>query len=146
MYAIVILIVCKLFLPESPRYLMQQKKYKQLLVELERIARINKTLKAFEQYDSSALISSSRAAERAEIRLTMHSGELLYEPSEPGVFKLIFKSKAQLLKTLLFGFVWFSISMTYYGVSLGRSNDFQYLFGIYINNLVFLRDYKRRQH
>ena len=39
--------------------------------------------------------------------------------SNISVLEYVFKSKEQLAKTILLSFVWFSLSMTYYGVSLG---------------------------
>lgn len=42
------------------------------------------------------------------------------ESEEKTILTLIFKTKGELKKIIFISFIWFSLSMTYYGVSLGK--------------------------
>lgn len=108
----VILAVSLILLPESPRFLMQHKKIQQLNIELNRIARVNKTKEAAILTESAILMMSSKNS--------LHNANNSSHPRAGiEIVKSVFSSKNQVINTLLLGFIWFSISMTYYGVSLG---------------------------
>lgn len=116
LYCLVIFLLCLIFLPESPRFLIQHKKYTKLEIELKRIAKMNKR----EHYIDSGIVANI-----FDPILQENKDENEYVSNEnsntnTSILSYIFKSKDQLVKTLFLGFIWFSLSMTYYGVSLGK--------------------------
>lgn len=111
LYALFIVILLYFFLPESPRFLVQKKRLKEAKELIHKIAKFNGKFDVDTiENEVVGLISQD----------SISNG--LNNTHEDKVFSTIFKSKSIITRALLLSYVWFAISLVYYGVSLGNLN------------------------
>ena len=129
LYAILVSVLICVFLPESPRYLVQQQKSHEAFLVLKKIARINgtKDVHTLEQDNSIQLLLQRSQADFKIINssiiqkfnLITHDGEegASDETSSdtPSAFKFILKTKKNFFQTLLLILIWFFTTMSFAG-------------------------------
>jgi MFS family permease len=116
-FALILLILFVLFLPESPKYLIDRRKNKELEIMMMQIARFNRkvfTISSDVKENNGEMKINGDDNEAKSIEKNDESSE------EKTILTLIFKTKGELKKIIFISFIWFSLSMTYYGVSLGK--------------------------
>lgn len=118
-YSLVFVFIIWFFIPESPRYLISLKRTDDALKLLRKMARFNKK-EASQDYLSDAMAlnnllkdentdpTASKQDEEQEIKTTF--GRLRY----------MWSPRQNLIKTILFVYIWFALALIYYGVSLGN--------------------------
>lgn len=132
-YSIILVFIIWFLIPESPRYLISKGYYDKAQKLFKRIARINgKVSDGVLQQESVALESIVKEPnkldmdiENADIKSKVHESIKIddkeVEKSLDKKDKMSYIMKREtLIKTLLFVYIWFALSLTYYGVSLGN--------------------------
>jgi MFS family permease len=130
LYSIIIVLMAAFILPESPRYLIALKKYKNAFKVLKKIAKVNGTAsKMLNENEMIALFQSDRSSSdstRVENnRLDINednnllAGEINNTEKELTLFGYLTNPVFNLIKTFLLTYLWIALSMIYYGVSLG---------------------------
>ena len=113
-YSFVIVVLVVIILPESPRFLVANHKYKEAYNVLSKIAKLNGT--------SSKLISEKDfVAEMTTNNEKIEENSLNIEEKKGSneLFQFLLNPKLNLVITIILSYVWISVSLTFYGVSLG---------------------------
>ncbi|RNA29949.1 Solute carrier family 22 member [Brachionus plicatilis] len=104
-FSLIVLILSVFFLPESPSFYIATRDYKSAHLLLEKMAKFNGK-KSFMAYaDFEAEMSTLAKNHHATTKVT--------------AFSYIFHSKFRLYKTFALSVIYFGLTLTYYGVSLG---------------------------
>lgn len=113
-FSTLVLVFCFVFLPESPQYLVEKRKEKELAQFLRRVARVN-NMRVDVLNDDHIDMEKLSADEKSE-----NNNDTDSSTQNKSILKTIFASKSQLMKISFLGIIWFGLSMVYYGVSLGN--------------------------
>lgn len=121
-YAILLVVLIGVFMPESPRFLMSMEYDDRLKKLLKRIAGVNgkvcdaqEVLKQEIEFENVEKTQPEKlhAAEEENVDEVIHTKHTAKE-------EVIFISKkSNILKVAAFVYIWFALSLTYYGVGLG---------------------------
>lgn len=124
-YSFVFLFIIWAFIPESPRYLISTGQHEKATVLLRKIARFNG------KDDSNSIFADSIEFKKIidmELEPTTNrvaDESLKNEANSSSVgLRSLWAPKQNLIKTCLFIYIWFALSLIYYGVSLGKSITF----------------------
>ncbi len=117
-YSIGIIVLIALFLPESPRVLVANKKYTEAYKVLEKIALINGKQEALMNEKSFVdyFTLNEKNKEQSEENLT---NEGKTQEIHETVWQYLMNPIYNLIKTLLLMYVWISLAANYYAQSLG---------------------------
>ncbi|CAF1032868.1 unnamed protein product [Brachionus calyciflorus] len=108
-YSAMVVILIALFLPESPSYFIANKNYTKAYGVIENIARVNDCGKELMNYED--FVSLVSGVEKGNsVNQTVHK----ITPSS-----YVFHSKSNAYKVFALSLMYFSLALTYYGVSLG---------------------------
>ncbi len=121
LYSVIFAVLTFFTLPESPRWLVAQKRYDEAIVVLNKIGRINGSKRRIESDFSQYIenlnennISNEKGRSDTNSNLTTKQ-----------IFKTIFFPKANFMNIYLLIYIWIAISLLYFGVSMGiTSIDF----------------------
>ncbi|CAF0794157.1 unnamed protein product [Brachionus calyciflorus] len=105
-YSFIVLILLIIFLPESPRYLIQSKQIVKANDLIDQMARVNQ-VKNFNVYTQADFLV--KFIDKTKVK-------------KENIFKIISNDKKILLNSFLLGFVWLSLALVYYGIGLGITN------------------------
>ena len=142
-YSLMIFLLVALFIPESPRFLITKQKYKEAYSVLKKIAKINGTQTSITSYQdflnvfssSDVKNTSNNNNETSDLIMEKINMEIEKKPTKPNdkpkdylysanrsnsVYNYLFKEKNNFLVTFLLSYIWISISIIYFGVSLGK--------------------------
>jgi MFS family permease len=122
-YCLIISILVQFLLFESPMFLLKSKKYKETYDLLKRIAKKNGKCKEIE----TAQIADINLNEEfclSELKKMSSSGEetdLQYKKNNPeeGLIAYVFKSRKNVFTILALIYIWISILLVFFGISLG---------------------------
>lgn len=145
--SLMIFLLVAICIPESPRYLITKKKYKEAYSVLKKIAKVNENENNLKSYPEFEIIFSSDTIdhqikivdknssnnETSDLMLEKTSGEIEKNEStkvkQPNylfranrshsLYNFLFKAKNHVLMTFLLSYIWIALSMIYFGVSLG---------------------------
>lgn len=110
-YAFVILLMSVHFLPESPRFLIVSKRHNELYQRLKYMAKINGTKSSFDKINEKDVIDSL---------LNKNVSNRQDDPRKnESIFEYIFKSKHLVMRVALLSYIWLSLQLVYFGISLG---------------------------
>ena len=151
-FSLFIVFLLVFFVPESPRYLVTKKKYKEAYIILKHIALSNgreKNMMEEREFINTFCNEKIRKRKQSQkTNSTCETRDLINEKisfseeieftldkieqsqKSDSVYFYLFKSSKNFLKTLLLAYIWIAISMIYYGVSLGIFINLFYLFNI----------------
>lgn len=115
-YSIVIVFIVLVLIPESPRYFVSVRKNDKALKLLTKIARFNGKSGALDVKDEIAL--ESLVNENSEPSNQVSDKNSIEEAPTSKLHSL-WRPRENLIKTSLFIYIWFALSLIYYGVSLG---------------------------
>jgi MFS family permease len=131
-YSIVGLILAFIFLPESPQWLISMQRYEEAYKLLYQIAKVNRRKKKFlKEYNDDlanfCLISSSIENDEDSDKnsddniIKKNNNEAIVGGVESGgnSFMKIFYPKKVFIKTIILIYVWNTLNLLYYGISLG---------------------------
>ena len=124
-YSVFVVMMVAFILPESPRYLIAQKKYKKAYDVLRAIAKSNQKKEFIlkeselsllyetnqESGDSFPNETDNNVLENIEINVKVKESQSMLEYLVNPIFNLV--------KTFLLTYIWIALSMIYYGVGLG---------------------------
>jgi MFS family permease len=144
-YSLLIFLLVAIFIPESPRFLVTKKKYKEAYSVLKQIAKINGTqsnitsyqdfLDLFSDIKNHQIKALDNNSNTEAFDLIMKKSSLEADKKDPNnkpknylfsanrsnsVYNYLFKEKNNFLVTFLLSYIWIAISIIYFGVSLGR--------------------------
>ena len=115
-YSFIVVILIILLIDESPRYLITKGNYEKAYKLLSKIAttndqnvKFNLDIELFEQ-QSKKLNSNNSNNDEIEYKNTRSNLKEMWSP------------KSNLLKTFIFVYIWLSLNLVYYGISLGITN------------------------
>lgn len=135
-YSVMILCVIIFLLPESPRFLVEKRRYAEARQIFFKMAKVNdrplelltpgfEAMELLFQSENSSSSSkpdkfnSSKICLEEVAEMKISSSQLKKQQQGPSVLSYIFESKVNVIKTSALVFVWFSLSLIYYGVGLG---------------------------
>jgi len=116
-------ILISVFLPESPRFLIETNNYKEASNVLSKISKINGNsditeediIKEMTQSEENKMILSSTS--------NINMDELkVHAKIDSNVFDYLLNTKKNLGNLLLLAHVWFTMSMIYYGMNYGKNS------------------------
>lgn len=117
-YSIIIILIIKFFLPESPRFLLANQKYEEAFVILKQIARLNG--KSDSLISEIELRDDTQSSDLLEKEKTESSTQIEKNVNKQTVIEYLRNPIFNLIKTLLLIYIWISLSMIYYGEGLGN--------------------------
>ena len=125
-YSVMILCVIIFLLPESPRYLVEKRRYAEARQIFIKMAKANNRPQEALMPGMEAMEllyqSDSKSEKFNSSKICLEDVEIKgLKKQNPSVISYIFESKLNLIKTSALIFVWFSLSLIYYGVGLGKS-------------------------
>ena len=123
-YCVFITVCIFFFLPESPRYLLAHNKFDELYNILRKIALMNGTIKKMpnkEQIIEYFLMSEATGFHKSNKvgDIVKYEDEAKSSSNMKLILGYLLNPLSNLLHTVLLSYIWFSISLIYYGVSLG---------------------------
>jgi len=123
-YSLFVLVTVILLVPESPRFLIHRKKYKEAFEVFQKIGRFNrKNIQPLEEDPSvQALLNKKEILEEDQMMFGDSPTDLKAKrdhKDHSNIIKYMLESRDNFYRTLLLIYVWFSMSLVYYGVSLG---------------------------
>ena len=134
-YSIIMIFIIVFLVPESPRYLATKNRIEECKAVLKSIAEKNqKTLTNEENLFIKNTIESC-----SDIKLDKIDTESQKEETKKKKSNLshLWRPRKNLFQTLMFVFLWFALSLIYYGVSLGKVILFYLNFILFKLNLNF---------
>jgi hypothetical protein len=120
-YTLVVGIILMIFMPESPKYLVQRKKHRQAFMLIKKISKINGeqvdddnvTIKNLLQRDEKDFnLEKSSIAEKFD-QITKDTNQTNSESQS--AWKFVFSSQKNFIRTLLHTLVWFMATLAYIG-------------------------------
>ena len=135
-YSILIGLLIGIFVPESPRFLISQKRYKQASEVLSRIAKVNGrepitienikndmnmvdySVDGVESHESTNLNSDIIICNDEETEKKLMKNEQI------SIFVYLCNPRKNILDLILLAYVWLSIAVCYYGMNYGNSSYF----------------------
>lgn len=124
-YSIIFVIVIWFFVPESPRYLISMKYYDKALELFRKMARFNGQSAKDLPENSSVLQKIMESEKLNEQKFNKENQLHLLE--DQSKMKYLLK-KENLIKTILFVYLWLAINLIYLGISLGKNITFNFIF------------------
>jgi hypothetical protein len=119
-YSFLAVIFIILVIDESPRYLINKGNNEKARKLLNKIAesngknvKISKDIELFEQQSKMNKTSNNKIN---------NSNEDIEYKNTPSILKEMWSPKSNLLKTFIFVYIWLSLNLVYYGISLGITN------------------------
>jgi hypothetical protein len=114
-----------LLVPESPRFLIHRKKYNEAFEVFKKIGRFNrKNIQPLEEDPSvQALLNKKELLEEDQMMFGDSPTDVKSKrdhKDHSNIIRYMSESKDNFYRTLLLIYVWFSMSLVYYGVSLGN--------------------------
>lgn len=124
-YALLVFAVCFFLMPESPKYLIDMKKTKELDLYLKKVAKINgKVSIDNENIKMPNIVDEKMSNETESSKERSQDEEKNTEKEDREVIMFILKSKDLLIKAIFLSIIWFSVEMAYFGVSLGKNDKY----------------------
>ena len=133
-YSFVIVVLLIFVLPESPRYLVTKNKHNEAYKVLEKIAKINGTLNKLpneqdfmlqlkgnkEENLNSEKITFQKIQENSLTEGKSIQSKKMTPKKQNELIKFLLNPKFNLVVTMILSYCWISVSLTFYGVSLGK--------------------------
>lgn len=117
-YSITLFIFLCIFLPESPRYLVEVKKYDKAVLVLKNISRINRSSRGSD--DTFEMLLREKSGGNLEMFIQKDKpSQNVVENTKNGAISYLFNDRHNFIKTILILYVWFALNLVYYGVSIG---------------------------
>lgn len=116
-YSILTVFVIWLLIPESPRYYVSVGKNEKALKLLNKIGKFNGK-------DTSEVLKDSLALDNLvneDKEQTSEVTDKISSEEKKQKLSILWKPRQNLIKTGLFLYIWFALSLVYYGVSLGKT-------------------------
>ena len=123
-YSVATLIVSFIFLPESPRYLITRNRLDEAFDVINKIKKVNQG-KSSKPLDKEEILNKFKSINDPffnsnENLENVESVENGTKKSGNKAFEFAFKSKQNFIQILVLLYIWFALSVSYYGVSLGK--------------------------
>ena len=123
-FSLLVLVLTAYFLPESPRFLIVHKRYNELYRDLRRIAMINGREARFDEMNERDVIDSllDNFNNNKNNSVIDHENCEDTQMRELSIIGYLVKSRRHLFaRVILLSYIWFTISLVYFGISLGES-------------------------
>lgn len=125
-YSFILVFVIWFLIPESPRYLISMRKTDKALRLIRRIAKYNGTENCLD--DKETFVLESLVSQDTEPTDQVIDKNAVVEEKK-NKLHMLWKPRENLIKTVLFIYIWFALALIYYGVSLGIQ--------VYLNKIHF---------
>ncbi len=122
-YSFLCALSISIFLPESPKFLISKKNYKEASIVLSKISKINGNTEITEE----DIIKEMTQGEENKVMLSSTSNinkdeQKVHAKIDSNVFDYLLNTKKNLRNLLLLAHVWFTMSMIYYGMNYGKNS------------------------
>lgn len=115
-YAILLVLLIVLFMPESPRFLMSMEYDDQVKKLIKRIATVNGKV-----CDAQEILKQEIEFENVEKSKNHQEDDVIIHQKHTAKQEISFISQRRnIIKIASFVYIWFALTLTYYGVGLGK--------------------------
>ena len=122
-FILVVTILFYLLADESPKWAASQRKFKEAMIVMRKIARLNR--KEFNENEMEKNLAREYTGELNQAKIVPLRNETLIDKNRSISFKnsliAILTPKSRLVKTFLTSYVWFASHLLYFGIALGIS-------------------------
>jgi len=122
-YSFVIVLLVVIVLPESPRFLVTKSKYKEAYQVLNKIAKLNGTSSRLineKDFVSEMTLSNEKNINNGKYTEVKQDLKTPEKKKSNELIQFLLNPKFNLIITMILSYVWIAVSLTFYGVSLGK--------------------------
>jgi hypothetical protein len=123
-YSLIVIVLIAFLLDESPRFLITKQRYEKAFVVIKKVAKYNGKIKgeslSIELLEQTKSINEKEQLDDTEtdIKDQVNDSNVDSTVSENNI-REIWSPKSNLLKTIIFMYLWVALNLIYYGISLG---------------------------